>query len=197
MLPVKCDVCGVIVDSPFGKPKGKTCWCSINAARISVLPETKRDNMWIILSLLLLQTIDSFASYNEGSIRFGAHSGSRGAGTVYSNGGETNTIKHPWVVAFMIEDQVGSGEKRIHCSGSIIDPTHIITAAHCFYPKDQVPIDKSCFTVVMGANNPMDPKDLKRGLIAEIKNVEIHDKYDKKNPNAYNDIAIVELTKKI
>ena len=43
----------------------------------------------------------------------------------------------------------------------------------------------------------MDPKDLKRGKTAEIKNVEIHDQYDKQNPNAYNDIAIVELTKKI
>ena len=31
----------------------------------------------------------------------------------------------------------------------------------------------------------------------EIKNVEIHDEYDKQNPNAYNDIAIVELTRRI
>ena len=153
--------------------------------------------MWIILSLLLLQTIDSFASYNKGNTRCGAQSGSRGGGTAHSNGGETNTIKHPWAVAFMIEDQVGSGEKRIHCSGSIIDPTHIITAAHCFYPKDEAPIDKSRLTVVLGANDPMDPKDLKRGQTAEIENVEIHDQYDKQNPNAYNDIAIVELTKKI
>ena len=126
-----CAVCG-IVDGPFGKPHGKIY---LAQQRISVLPEIKRDNMWIILSLLLLQTSDSFASYNKGSKRCGAQSGSRGAGTAHSNGGETNTIKHPWAVAFMIEDQVGSGEKRIHCSGSIIDPTHIITAAHCFYPK--------------------------------------------------------------
>ena len=153
--------------------------------------------MWIILSLLLLQTSDSFASYNKGSKRCGAQSGSRGAGTAHSNGAETNTIKHPWAVAFMIEDQVGSGEKRIHCSGSIIDPTHIITAAHCFYPKNEAPIDKSRLTVVLGASDPIDSKDLKRGQTREIKNVEIHDQYDKQNPNAYNDIAIVELTKKI
>ena len=189
-----CDVCG--------QPLWKTPWNylflrSINSARISVLPEIKTDNMWIILSLLLLQMSDSFASYNKGSTRCGAQSGSRGAGTAHSNGGETNTIKHPWAVAFMIEDQVGSGEKRIHCSGSIIDPTHIITAAHCFYPKDEAPIDKSRLTVVLGANDPMDPKDLKRGQTAKIENVEIHDQYNKQHPNAYNDIAIVELTKKI
>ena len=119
--------------------------------------------MWIILSLLLLQTSDLFASYNKGSKRCGAQLGSRGAGTAHSNGEETSTIKHPWAVAFMIEDQVGSGEKRIHCSGSIIDPTHIITAAHCFYPKDEAPIDKSRLTVILGANDPMEPKDVRRG----------------------------------
>ena len=63
--------------------------------------------------------------------------------------------------------------------------------------RDGGAIDKSRLTIVLGANDPMDPEDLKRGQTAQIKKFEIHDQYDIQNRTAYNDIAIVELMKKI
>jgi secreted trypsin-like serine protease len=115
-------------------------------------------------------------------------------GTHRSNGDEVSTYQHAWAVVFLIDD--GNGD-RIHCSGSIIDPTHIITAAHCFYPKEGGTINTNKLTVVVGANDPFGAKRRERGIKHKIKRFYVHDKYDSDTRAAYYDIAIVEVEKVI
>merc|ERR1711971_595038 len=81
-----------------------------------------------------------------------------GRSTQHSNGGQESVNNHPWSVAFM----KNLGED-LHCSGAILDPTHIITAAHCM-KINRRNVVKDDITIVLGASDLKDPKNIRRGV---------------------------------
>jgi len=153
--------------------------------------------MWIFSITLFLQITTLFASYNTRTEKCGVELGNRAVrgGSGHSTGKEESTFKQAWAVVFLIDDN--DGGQQIHCSGSIIDKKHIITAAHCFYPKDSngQAIDTSKLTIMVGTNDPFSSKRSDKGRKHKIKNFKVHDKYDLDTRAAYYDLAIVEVTK--
>ena len=48
----------------------------------------------------------------------------------------------PWQVAILVRDKSGADVNDLQCGGSILDETHIMTAAHCTSPPPgQQPLD--------------------------------------------------------
>jgi len=101
-------------------------------------------------------------------------------------------------------DSIGGGDKpknKMHCSGSILNENTFITAAHCFVENGQkISVDKiKEMTVIVGANEPLNEKDLKkrRRFVQQVKihpkKVLIHEKYDMQTKAAYYDVAIVKI----
>ena len=104
-------------------------------------------------------------------------------------------FQQPWSVAIVLPKNDGSDGTKLHCSGSILDETTILTAAHCFlgeYPEDQ-----SKMTIIVGANQPTNQEKLKKRkrwvTKRKIKSVKIHPLYNKVLFSAKYDLAIVKI----
>ena len=104
-------------------------------------------------------------------------------------------FQQPWSVAIVLPKNDGSDDTKLHCSGSILDETTILTAAHCFlgeYPEDQ-----SKMTIIVGANQPTNQEKLKKRkrwvTKRKIKSVKIHPLYNKNLFSAKYDLAIVKI----
>ncbi|XP_066920443.1 elastase-1-like isoform X2 [Clytia hemisphaerica] len=74
------------------------------------------------------------------------------------------------------------------CGGTLIDRTHLLSAAHCFYVLDRDDLTK--YKVVLGDNN----KDVNEGMEQRItiSNMTLHENYETQTYK--NDIAILELS---
>ena len=85
---------------------------------------------------------------------------------------------------------VAAETSRLHCSGSLISETHVLTSAHCF--KDHTD-NLEIFTILLGSERPdqdesYEPERTER----KIEQLYIHPNYTN---NAYFDIAVVKIAK--
>ena len=84
--------------------------------------------------------------------------------------------------------------KDLHCSGAILDPNHVITAAHCMKINGRQ-VKNNELTIIFGASDLKDPKTAESGIqtLAMIDN-EIHPQYA---GSAYFDVSIIRLNQTI
>lgn len=149
--------------------------------------------MWLFFFTLFLQLSGLLGSYNEGTTKCGAELEFRAANSTGQEKGGTHI--QAWAVAILLDDGFGD---RIHCSGSIIDPTHILTAAHCLLPKEGgTVVNTSKLTVVVGADDPFSSDPEEQGTRYKVQSYGIHHKHDSNDRSAYYDIAILKTTKDI
>jgi len=108
------------------------------------------------------------------------------SGVALSTGAEASILKHPWSIAILF-----SGE--LHCSGSILSETYVLTAAHC-HIDEGIRLDQTKMTIVAGSDNPASPISGKKAKFVEkkqIDSVQIHPLSEV--PAARYDLALVKI----
>ena len=118
----------------------------------------------------------SCAHYSCGKRQVGMRATTRIVG-----GAKTYSGKWPWIVSLQM--------RNIHnCGGTLISDRLVITAAHCF--------DKNAaknHLILMGSNNLLSPDVIRRG----VKLAHIHPDYYPDASIPHNDIAIIQLDRKV
>lgn len=66
-------------------------------------------------------------------------------------GSSDSTERHPWVVGVASRPQFGDGRSGQFCGGTLVTPTKVVTAAHCFYDENTArPTHRPGLTVLVG-----------------------------------------------
>jgi Trypsin len=112
----------------------------------------------------------------------------------YIVGGQVSSISQfPWQVFVLLEE--GNGELG-SCGGSILDTTHVLTAAHCVdHEGSTTSYPASDLTVIAGASEVLLSSDEARpasSQIVEVKSFRTHPYYTVL-PNIKDDVAVLEL----
>ncbi|XP_015777234.1 PREDICTED: complement factor B-like isoform X2 [Acropora digitifera] len=101
----------------------------------------------------------------------------------------------PWQVAVKKNDI--NGNLKLHCGGALIAPQWVLTAAHCFYLRnefsEELELRKNGFKVSAGAYRLDQPGKSQQDISPE--KIVPHDKYVKEN--YLNDIALIKLKNKV
>ena len=95
-------------------------------------------------------------------------------------------FQHPWAIAILLEDE-------LHCSGSILSETYVLTAAHCF-ENEGYRYDKTKFTIIAGSDDPENPIPESKKIFVQKRNVEdvkMHPLAE--SPAARYDLAIIKI----
>ena len=80
--------------------------------------------------------------------------------------------------------------KDLHCSGAILDPNHVITAAHCMKINGRK-VKNDDLTFILGTSDLKDSRNSKRGVqILKMVGYEIHPQYA---GSAYYDVSIIRV----
>jgi hypothetical protein len=93
----------------------------------------------------------------------------------------------PWVVRI----SVGGSKPVFDCSGSLIDATHVVTAAHCVFGSDGKPRPSSTFSVVAGIDSIAGDADDSGRQQRAVSAVRVHPRYDA--VAVVDDVAVLTL----
>ncbi|MDD9178107.1 MULTISPECIES: S1 family peptidase [Aliivibrio] len=108
--------------------------------------------------------------------------------TPYIVGGEpVNVAEYPFMASLMFEYESQPGVIYPFCGGSILDSTHILTAAHCVYDVASYRIRN--MKVAIEANNAQEMFAVQR---VSVKNIYYPRDYN--NSTLLNDVAVLELS---
>merc|ERR1712008_161598 len=89
--------------------------------------------MWLLLAIVFQSCNLMQANHPDCGKQQRERVGSSGAG--HSTGAESSTLTHPWAIAILFSD-------KLHCSGSILSESYVLTAAHCFQDEG-IPLDET------------------------------------------------------
>ncbi|XP_063399928.1 chymotrypsinogen A-like, partial [Mytilus trossulus] len=99
------------------------------------------------------------------------------------NGEDANIENFPWQVSIQV---MRDGQFGQDCGGSIIDNRWILTAAHCYNKTHPIPLSQT--RVGAGSSSLSGMVEFR-----SVKKFHQHESYD--NPENYNDIMLIELTR--
>lgn len=108
--------------------------------------------------------------------------------TPYIIGGDNADVAdYPFMASLMFEYESQPGIIYPFCGGSVLDATHILTAAHCVY--DTASFRVSNMKVVIGVNNA---QDMLAAQKVAVKNIYYPSDYN--DSSLVNDVAVLELS---
>ena len=97
------------------------------------------------------------------------------------------SFQNPWSIAILLSD-------ALHCSGSMISESFVLTAAHCFLDQG-VRLDEKKMLIVSGSSDPTNAEDARKKARfiqrKKIEDVKIHPKFV--YPAAAYDLALVKI----
>jgi hypothetical protein len=114
-----------------------------------------------------------------------------------ATGGQKISVRAaPWAVH--IQDAIGPDESY-DCSGSIIDESHVLTAAHCLFDLSGVFTKPERLTVVAGVSDFRHPRATDARQERRVRSMRVYPGYFSRDPQQWSDIvhdlAVLELAR--
>jgi hypothetical protein len=119
------------------------------------------------------------------------------AQTAIVGGTQASIEQVPWQVAVFALFEADGKKGALLCGGSILDMSHLLTAAHCaFNPATGARLSPESFVVVAGASS-LTSEEIKNGPTVEarfVSGVRVHPDFDyQAGPGTPDDVAVLEV----
>ncbi|GAB2735696.1 S1 family peptidase [Kitasatospora kifunensis] len=99
-----------------------------------------------------------------------------------------STVQRPWMVAVASRPQFGDTRSGQFCGGTLVTPTKVVTAAHCFYDERQGQIVQRPELKVIVGRSDLTTQD---GVEVPVSNVWVHPQYSFQEN--MQDVAVLTL----